>query len=171
MTTIADRIAQLGGELAPPADPHEIAHLEARIGISLPEYLRHFLGRHNGSLKTTEEVSWNFFSCQEIATYSQYRNQDTFFPDNNSLREIDHLAKAVALPGSNLILFVDALIDAPTYGVLHLPGHRYDGMVFDASYGSLSATSFDEWIASFVASNDDSHPFIYSQEPESGPRE
>lgn len=141
MKTIADKITELGGELAPPADQSEITQLEARIGLSLPDGLRDLLRQHNGSLKETDEAIWRFWPCAEITSHRHYRNQDEFRPDNNNLRARDSSARALTLPGSNLILFADSLIDAPTYGVFHSSGHRYDGMVFDTSMGHLSATS------------------------------
>ena len=164
MKTISDKIAELGGELAPPADSNEIVQLEARIGISLPEGLRELLRQHNGSLKDTDNAMWRFWPCDEITTHSRYRSQDEFCPDKNDLRTIDPLARTVKLPGSNLILFVDSLIDAPTYGVFHLPGHPYDDFVFDTSYNYISARSFDDWIAMFIERGEEG--LLFPEPPE-----
>lgn len=59
------------------------------------------------------------------------------------------------MPGSRVILFADSLIDAPSYGIFHSPGHRYDGIVFDCSMGHLSALSFNKWIAAFLDHGED----------------
>lgn len=155
MKTIADKVADLGGELAPPASSGDIAELEARLGFSLPESLLALLSKHNGSLKETDEAIWRFWPCAEITTHRDYRNQDEFSPDNSALCKATPSAGAVALPGSNLILFADSMIDLPTYGVFHSPGHRYHGRVFDASLGYLSAFSFGEWIAAFIDHGED----------------
>ena len=168
MKTIADKIAELGGELAPAASSSEIAQLEARIGYALPIGLVDLLKRHNGSVKETDEAIWRFWPCSEIKTHSDYRGSGDFCPDNNDLRTIDSSARAVRLPGSRVILFADALIDAPTYGIFHSPGHRYDGFVFDCSMGYLSAESFEDWIAAFIDHGEDGLLFPETKEPEQG---
>lgn len=150
MKTIADKITELGGELAGPASSKEIAHLESRLNITLPEELRTLLRKHNGSLNETKDGIWRFWPCAEITTYQVYRGRDDFHPNDNALQKMNLSATTDTLPSSRLILFADALIDLPTYGVFHLPGHPYHGMVFDTSMGILSALSFGDWIAAFI---------------------
>lgn len=172
MKSIADKIAELGGELAPPSDPTEIAQLEARLGYPLPSGFREFLSQHNGSAKETDDAIWRFWPCSEITTYSVYRNDGIFSPANGDhLRTIDPSAWSVTLPGSRLILFADSMIDAPTYGIFHFPGHPFDGVVFDCSMDYLSARNFDEWVAAFVDHGEDGLLFPETTESESGSRD
>ena len=155
MKTIADKIAELGGKLAPPALEHEIANLEERLGYTLPPQFRNFLFQHNGCSKKTDEAIWNFWPCAKIASYSEYRDKEEFLPDNNWLRMIDPSVREVRLMASRVILFADSLIEAPTYGLYHAPGRRFDGIVFDATYGTISALSFNVWISDFIDHGED----------------
>jgi len=65
-----------------------------------------------------------------------------------------------------LILFADAMIDLPTYGVFLAPGERFHGMVFDTSCRYLSAQSFDDWVVMFIARGEDSLLIQETEEPE-----
>lgn len=153
--TISDKIAELGGELGPPASVDEVAELEARLGFSLPKGLLELLMSHNGSTRDKDDALWRFWPCAEITTHREYRGEADFTPDNNDLRALDPSASRVLLAGQNLILFADTLIDAPTYGVFHSPGHQWHGAVFDTSNGYLSARNWDEWAAAFVDRGED----------------
>mgnify|MGYP001803915096 CR=1 FL=1 len=155
MKTIAEKITELGGELAPPASANVVAQLEARLGLPLPTGLSGFLRNHNGSTKETDDSMWRFWPCAEITSFQAYHGENNFTPDNNDLRALDPSASSVTLPGRNLILFSDSLIGAPPYGVFHLPGHRWDGTVFDISNGYLSAASWIEWVAAFIERAED----------------
>ncbi len=168
MKTIADKIAELGGELGTPASADEIAELEARLGFSLPEGLLGLLRGHNGSTKDTDDAMWRFWPCAEITTHHEYRGEADFTPDTNDLRALEPSVSRVSLSGRNLILFADSLIDAPTYGVFHSPGHRWHGAVFDASNGYLSAQSWDDWVATFIDRGEDGLLFLETPEPEQG---
>jgi len=150
MNTISDKITELGGQLAPPACASEIAQLEVKLGYSLPEGLHQFLKLHNGSVKETDLGIWKFWPCSEITTYSEYRGSHELPLDHNDLRSIAPHLSDIHLSGSRIILFADAMIDAPTYGLFRSPGHICDGMVFDCSIGYLSAKSFADWIAAFI---------------------
>lgn len=160
MRTIADKIAELGGKLAPPASADEIAQLEARIGCPLPAGLLELLRNHNGSAEETYDAMWRFWSCAEITTHDEYRAEAEFTPDHNSLRSLVPSEAPVSLPGRNLILFADSLIDAPTYGIFHSPGHRWHGVVFDASNGYISAWNWEDWVAAFLDHGEDGLLFL-----------
>jgi hypothetical protein len=167
MKTISDKITELGGELGPPASADDIAQLEARLGFSLPKGLLELLRCHNGSTKDTDDAMWRFWPCAEITTHSEYRGKADFIPDNNHLRLLDSSSSRVSLSGRNLILFADSLIDLPTYGLFHSPGHRWHGAVFDASNGYLSARNWDEWVATFIERGEDGLLFLETpKEPE-----
>jgi hypothetical protein len=167
MKTIADKIVELGGTLRNPASEAEVAMVESRLGVSLPDRLRDFLLHHDGSATETEDGIWRFWPCSEITTHSAYRQTGDFIPDNNDLRLLDPSVHSVRLRGDRLILFSDAMIDLPTYGVYLAPGERYDGMVFDTSCRYLSAQSFDEWVEMFIARGEDAvliHETIQSEQ-------
>lgn len=155
MKTLADKIAELGGKLAPPALEYEIANLEERLGYTLPSQFRDLLVQHNGCSEETDEAIWNFWPCAKIASYSEYTDKEEFLPDNNWLRMIDPSAREVRLMASKVILFADSLIEAPTYGLYHAPGCRFDGIVFDATYGTISALSLNVWISDFIDHGED----------------
>ena len=166
MKTFAEKVSEMGGELAPPASLSEISQLENRLRLSLPSALSDLLFQHNGSLTETDDAIWRFWPCSEITSYQEYADCDQFCPDNNYLRELDSTARAVTLPASKLILFADALIDAPTYGVFHDLGHQFDGVVFDISFGPVSARSFPDWIAAFIDHGEDGLLVLDKPEPE-----
>ena len=166
MKTLAEKVLEMGGELAPPASLSEISQLESRLGISLPSALSDLLFQHNGSLNETDEAIWRFWPCSEITSYQEFADCDHFCPDNNYLRELDPTARAVTIPASKLILFADALIDAPTYGVFHDLGHQFDGVVFDISFGSVSARCFGDWISAFIGHGEDGLLMLDKPKPE-----
>lgn len=166
MKTIADKIVELGGTLRNPASEAEVAMVESRLGVSLPNRLRDFLLHHDGSATETEDGIWRFWPCSEITTHSAYRNAGDFIPDNNDLRSINPSVQSVRLRGDRLILFADAMIDLPTYGVYMAPGEPFHGMVFDASCRYLSALSFDEWVEMFISRGEEALLIQDTTQPE-----
>ncbi|HEY8961651.1 MAG TPA: SMI1/KNR4 family protein [Luteolibacter sp.] len=144
---IAKKLLSLGGELAGPASESEVIQVERRLAATLPIELKNFLRQHNGSSKETDEGLWRFWSCAEISSHADYRGVPFF--DLNEI-EKDLIQMVGRLPGERLILFSDAMIDLPTYGVFLLPGHPCDGWVFDSGYGYVSARSFTEWVTAFT---------------------
>lgn len=166
MPTIADKIVQLGGTLSGPASIEEVEMVESRLEVSLPVQLRNFLLHHNGSATETDEGIWRFWPCSEITTHAEYRQTGDFIPDNNGLRLLDPSIHSVRLRGDRLILFSDAMIDLPTYGVYLSPGERFHGMVFDTSCGYLSAQTFDDWVEMFVTRGEESVLFPETIQPE-----
>ena len=150
MHPIAEKIRKLGGELRPPASEHQIADIESRLGISLPASLRSFLLQHNGTSRETDEGIWNFWPCENITSYTDYRGKTDFFPDTIDKRFIDNEKNPLRLNGHSLILFADALIELPLYGMYLDPQSPFHCFVFDADYGYLSAESFDLWVKFFI---------------------
>lgn len=153
--TIAEKIVDLGGKLSGPASVDEVEKVESRLGVSLPVQLRNFLLQHNGSTTETDEGIWKFWPCSEITTHSEYRQTEDFIPDITDLRLLDPSLHAVRLRGDRLILFADAMIDLPTYGVYLSPNEPFHGMVFDTSCRHLSAQSFDVWTEMFITRGED----------------
>jgi hypothetical protein len=155
MKSIADKIVELGGTLRKPASEAEVAMVESKLGVLLPDRLRDFLLRHDGSATETDEGIWRFWPCSEITTHSEYRETGDFIPNNGDLRLLDTSLDSVRLRADRLILFADAMIELPTYGVYLAPGERFHGMVFDTSCRYLSAQTFDEWVEMFIARGED----------------
>ncbi|QTN32867.1 SMI1/KNR4 family protein [Akkermansiaceae bacterium] len=168
MKSLADKVSELGGKLAPPASEDQIANLEAKLGYTIPTELRTYLSKHNGCSEETDEAIWNFWPCAKISSYGDYRDEDEFLPDNNWLRMIDPSAREIKLPASRVILFADSLIEAPTYGLYHSPGCRFDGIVFDTTYGSISALSLGYWLDDFIDHGEEGLLLYNNEETEQG---
>jgi hypothetical protein len=145
-TTIAQKITQLGGHLSEPASAENIEITEKRLDISLPIELREFLLQHNGTTEMSDIGMWSFWSCSEITNYSQNTGKKYFTAVSNIPAE---------LRGDRLILFADAMIHAPVYGVYLAPGEPYHGSVFELTGQTVSANTFSEWIDLFLARAED----------------
>jgi|694.fasta_scaffold07776_12 hypothetical protein len=160
MHPIAEKIRNLGGELRPPASQHQIAAIESLLGISLPTSFRSFLLQHNGTSRETDAGIWNFWPCENFTSYAAYRGKTDFFPDTIDKRFIDNENLPMRLNGQSLILFADALIELPLYGMYLDPQSPFHGFVFDADHGYLSAESFDLWVTLFI--KDGEHGLLIS---------
>ncbi len=162
MHSIAQKIVTLGRAPVGPASVQMVNELEQSLGVCFPEEFRAFLHQHDGSGDYSDEGFWRFWPCSEITNYSDFREQGFFVPDHNDIRKVLPTASNLTFLGSRMIVFADALIDAPSYGMYLDDGHPCDQWIFDVSYGSLSALSFKEWSDTFVTT-DDVH-IIYGEE-------
>jgi hypothetical protein len=160
MHPIADKILHLGGELRTAASEYQIADVESRLEISLPASLISFLLQHNGTSRVTDEGIWNFWTCENITSFAAYRGKIDFCPDTIDKRFVDSEKRSIRLNGHSLILFADALIELPLYGIYLDPQSSFHGFVFDADHGYLSAESFDHWVSLFI--KDGEHGLLIS---------
>ncbi|MBK1856607.1 SMI1/KNR4 family protein [Verrucomicrobiaceae bacterium 5K15] len=140
----------MDGKLAEPASLETVNELERSLGVTFPDSYRGFLGQHDGSETETDDAIWRFWPCSEIKSYTEYREKGFFIPDHNDIRNILPSVKNLTFLGHRMIVFADALIDAPSYGMYLDEGHVCHNWIFDISYGYVSAISFDEWSKIFV---------------------
>lgn len=148
-TTLAGKITQLGGLLADSASVEDIEKVETRLGISLPFELRKFLLQHDGTTQMSDIGMWSFWSCLEITNYTQHTGKKHFSAFGNEPNQ------NIQIPGDRLILFADAMIHAPVYGIYVAPGETYHGCIFELICGSISAHSFKDWTNLFINGGED----------------
>jgi hypothetical protein len=147
--SIAEKITQLGGKLADPASVENIEKVETRLGISLPFELRTFLLQHDGTTEMTDNGMWTFWSCSEITSYTLHTGKKHFSVFENNPNQ------TIQLSGDRLILFADAMIHAPIYGIYLAPREPYHGCVFELICSSISAHTFTDWTNLFINRGED----------------
>jgi hypothetical protein len=148
-TSLAGKITQLGGLLADPASVEDIEKVETRLGITLPFELRTFLIQHDGTTQMSDIGMWSFWSCLEITNYTQHTGKKHFSAFGNEPNQ------NIQLLGDRLILFADAMMHAPVYGIYVAPGETYHGCIFELICGSISAHSFKDWTNLFINGGED----------------
>lgn len=145
---LLDELVRLGATPNPPATPAAIDATELRLGIRFPQGIAEFYRLCDGLATPTTECIWNFFPLHEVARLSGYRS-----------RPGDHLKmddSTAGPPLHSLVIFCDALIDAPLYSYCVEDTSRVFGSFFAELCGGWHvADSFEHFVEVFLAHNDD----------------
>lgn len=143
---VIEKVREMGGELAGPASVEDIAALEIRLEVSLPDELRNFLKLHNGSERDTDLWMWRFWPCEEI----RIEKVRWVLRNEEDLAGLGASQEPVSLSNGSFLYFADALVEAAIYAVYIEPGHLCHGMVMDPINREISAANLTEWGEKFV---------------------
>ncbi len=120
MNLVADLLAKLGAQLNPPATEAAVQSLEAKFGCRLPTDLRKFYLAHNGFVSPMDESMWDWWPIERLTSLAEHFGADSSsFVDTASHRFF-----------SRVLVFADALIEAPLYGILLEPADNRHGCVY-----------------------------------------
>jgi hypothetical protein len=118
---LSETLCRLGATLNSAAPESAVLKLEHELGSPLPSELREFYLANNGYAAPMDESMWDWWPVERLASFSHHYSltQSSWSDGGASFGFF-----------SKLVLFADALIECPVYGVLldsssSLHGHVY----------------------------------------------
>jgi hypothetical protein len=144
---LISKLESLGGRLNAPATQDAISLAEQRLDAKFPACFREYLLAANGLDSHLDDCAWEFFPLDQIDHLIVRRSPEHFVALSDPYREF----------GPRLVMFSDALVDAPTYAICCDLSRREYGNVFcDAGFDAWHVSdSFEGFIQLFLKGHQD----------------